>query len=104
MKFERKRYWAIYVDKKENINRVKEIIKLVDKYEYNYMPKDLLKTMDEFWSVSYVHKFTDVDMDVVSKICFDEGIFILCIGSYDEYWFSKEIYSLKYYIDNNSNT
>lgn len=103
--FNRKSYWAIYVDTKENIARVKEIIKIVDEYEYDYIPSDLIKPMSDFWQVWYTWKFDDIDMGIIEKLCFNEGIHILCYNNWLCDWgFDKEKYNIKYYLDKNTTT
>jgi len=96
-KFNIKANWAIYVDKEENIGRVKDIIKIMDKDEFeNYLPSDLIKPMSDFWKLGYTGKFTDIDLGILQKLCFNEWIFIFCL---ETEWFDSGKYSIDYYKD-----
>lgn len=95
MNFERKGYGRIFVDKEENIARVKEIIKEMDEYEYGYLPDDLITVYDTTCykihsdgsistaSTTYNHKFDSLDLGELMFRCWNEGIHIFClIGRY----------------------
>lgn len=70
----RKGYGRIYVDTVENIDKVKEIIKEMDEFEYDYLPKDLITVYTDYPNVCYTHKFDALDMDKLTGYCWSMGI------------------------------
>lgn len=84
-KFNRKSYGAIYVNKPEDIEKVKGIIKELDEFEYDYLPEGLIKTFSDYPDVSYTHKFCDMDMDVLTANCWSKGIMIWVFNAETEY-------------------
>lgn len=74
--FTHKGYGRIYVDKKENIEKIHTIIKHMDAFEYEYLPKALIATFDEYPKVVYTHKFSDLDLNVLTATCWKNGIHI----------------------------
>ena len=81
----RKSYGAIYVNNIEDIEKVKAIIKEMDEFEYEYLPEDLIKPFSEYPNVSYVHKFSDLDIDDLTAICWSRGVFIWVFDARQEY-------------------
>ena len=81
----RKSYGAIYVNNTEDVTKVKEVIKKMDEFEYEYLPEELIKPFSEYPSVSYTHKFCDLDMDKLTAICWSKGIFIWVFDARTEY-------------------
>lgn len=84
MKFQRKGYGRIFVEKEEDIVALENIMREIDQYEfYNYYPKGysgelskrLVTTFSDknFYSI-YVGKFDDMDMSQVLKKAWDKGI------------------------------
>lgn len=85
MKFERKGYGRIFVEKEEDIQAIEDIMKECDPEEFewyyptgNYLGgnnKRLVTTFseDNFKSI-YVGKFDDMDMTKVLKKAWDKGI------------------------------
>lgn len=71
-----KNYGAIYVNDAEDIEKVKGIIKEMDEFEYGYLPKDLIKPFSEYPDVCCTQKFSDLDMDDLTAICWSRGIMI----------------------------
>lgn len=74
MKLNRKGYSRIYVDNKDNIKKVKEIIKQLDEFEYEYLPPDLIAEFIGKIDYVYNHKFDSIDMDDLMKACWIKGI------------------------------
>lgn len=74
--FTKKSYGAIYVNCPSDIDRVKEIIKEMDNYEFDYLPHDLIKPFTSYPEVCYTHKFCDMDMDALTATCWSRGILI----------------------------
>ena len=81
----RKSYGAIYVLKEEDIPKVKDIIKKMDEFEFDYLPDGLIKPFSDYPDVAYTHKFNDLDMDALTAICWSEGIYIWVFDARQEY-------------------
>ena len=71
-----KGYGRIYVKSKEDIEKVKGIIKELDEFEYGYLPSDLIALFADYPITCYTHKFSDLDMDRLTATCLDRGIHI----------------------------
>ena len=80
MKFPHKGYGRLFVETKEDIARVKEIIKEIDDFEYAYLPEDLITVFseDNMRSV-YTHKFSDLNMTEVMYRAWAKGINCFCV-------------------------
>jgi hypothetical protein len=85
MKFDRKGYGRIFVEKESDVAALEDIIKEIDPYEFewyyptgNYMGGNnerLVTTYsDENFKSIYVGKFDDMNMVKVLKRAWDEGI------------------------------
>lgn len=74
MKLKRKGYARIYTDTEENVEKIKEIIKMIDAEEYDYMPKNLVGVWDGEVRFVYNGKFYEIDMDDVMQKCWNAGI------------------------------
>lgn len=91
MCFDHKSYGRIFVEKEEDIDKVRDIIKELDEFEYDYIPKDLITVFNpdpnKSKSSSYTHKFDDLPMDKVLITAWERGIkcFVVFgkIGEYD---------------------
>lgn len=84
MKFARKGYGRIFVEKEEDISKVENIIKEIDEFEFEYYPtgnylggknERLVTTFseDNYKSI-YVGKFDDMDIGQVLKKAWEQGI------------------------------
>jgi predicted RNA-binding protein with EMAP domain len=69
-----KGYGRIYVEKKEDIQKVKDIIKQMDEFEYGYLPKDLITVFEGKKEMTYTHKFADLDINDLIIKCWNQGI------------------------------
>ena len=84
MKFSRKYYGRLFVEKEEDIEKVKEVMKEINPYEFeNYYPTgnhvggqgELIAVFNEDNLKSiYTHKFDDMDMGQVMIECWTRGI------------------------------
>ena len=83
MKFPHKGYGRIYVDKQEDIQSVKDIIKEMDEFEYEYLPDDLIAVFEAKIVTTYTHKFDDLDISAFMEKCWQQGIKMFCITSSD---------------------
>jgi len=86
--FTSKGYGRIYVDKNENIEKVKNIIGSIDEYEFvNYLPSKLIAPFSEFPKLEYTHKFDCINLDYLTGECFKQGIYIFCLDNgHNEYF------------------
>lgn len=89
MNFERKGYGRIFVQKEEDIQKVKDVIKEMDEYEYGYLPEKLIVVFSpENMEAVYTHKFCDLDTQELTKRCWERGIYMFCwygrVNGYDE--------------------
>jgi hypothetical protein len=81
----RKSYGAIYVKNPNDIDKVKEIIKEMDEFEYDYLPDELIKPFADYPQVAYTHKFCDLDMDDLTAKCWAKGVLIWVFDARQEY-------------------
>jgi hypothetical protein len=79
--FTRKGYGRIYVTETEDINKVKAIIKEIDEFEYDYLPKHLITVFSDYPAVVYTGKFDDLDLNLLTAICMDRSIPIFCFDA-----------------------
>ena len=77
--FQYKGYGRIYLEHAEHIAIVREIIKEMDAFEYDYLPTDMIATMDEYPKLTYTHKFDTVDLDLLAAKCWMRSIPILVV-------------------------
>ena len=97
--FPRKQYGCIFVEKEEDIEKVKEIICKMDEFEYDYLPKKLIKVFDpniktfpkenpkdHLWlDLEYTHKFDSLNLNELQFRCWAAGIKIFCCMNNTEY-------------------
>ena len=75
MIFDRKGYGRIFVEKQEDIQKVKDIIKEMDEFEFDYLPDDLITVFsEENMKAVYTHKFCDLDTQLLTRLCWEKGI------------------------------
>ena len=80
MRFPHKGYGRLFVENKEDIARVKEIIREMDDFEYSYLPEDLITVFsDENMKAVYTHKFSDLNMAEVLYRAWSRGIKCFCV-------------------------
>ena len=83
MTFGRKDYGRIFVQKEEDIQKVKDIIKEMDEFEYEYLPEKLIAVFSpENMEAVYTHKFDALDTNELTRKCWERGIYMFC-------WFGK---------------
>lgn len=75
MTFDRKGYGRIFAEKEEDIQKIKDIIKEIDEYEFDYLPNELITVFSEDnMKAVYTHKFCDLDMQLLTRICWERGV------------------------------
>lgn len=90
--FPRKGYGAIFVENQEDVERVKNIIREMDEFEYGYLPENFIKPfVVETTEISgkehyvlrlnYTHKFDDLDLNELLVRCWGQGIKAFCCMS-----------------------
>lgn len=89
MEFTRKGYGRIYVRNESDIQKVKDIINKIDSYECEYLPDDLITTIDNYPILSYIHKFCDLDMNKVIYECWKQNVEIWCLDNGTQEYLNK---------------
>lgn len=79
MHFPRKGYGRIYVEKQEDVQKVKDIIKNMDEFEYDYLPDNLIAVFEGKIETVYTHKFCDLDIGLLMEKCWQNGIKMFCV-------------------------
>ena len=79
MKFPHKGYGRIYVEKEEDIQKVKDIIKEMDEFEFEYLPKDLITVFKDKIVTTFTGKFDDLDISILMEKCWQQGIKMFCV-------------------------
>lgn len=80
MNFPHKSYGRIFVEKEEDIQKLREIIKEIDEFEYSYLPSDLITVFsDKHMHSVYTHKFDDMNMTEVMYRAWSKGIKCFCV-------------------------
>ena len=67
----------IYIDKEENIEKVKEEIMEMDEFEYDYLPTAFIALFDYYPVTVFVGKF-EIDINELTARCWKKGIHIFC--------------------------
>ena len=89
-KFTRKWYGRIYIKDGINKERVEELIKILDEFEYDYLPSNLITTFDNYPQVEYTGKF-EIDLDLLEANCINEGINIFCFDAWHQEYPNNDI-------------
>jgi hypothetical protein len=85
IRLSRKTYGRIYVAKPEDVQVVKDTIKEVDGFEYEYMPEDVVAVFGTDDELVYLHKF-EIDANALAKACMEKGVWIWIVdGVRDSY-------------------
>ena len=94
--FTHKGYGRIYCASADDVQKVHDIIKAIDPSEYEgYMPKELVAPFSEYPAVVYLHKFSDMDMDMVTAICWKRGLRIWVLDAgHTQFYTDKTIKEL----------
>lgn len=82
----RKGYGRIYVEDASLIDSVKEIIKELDAFEYEYLPDDFIAPFTDYPELIYTHKFDGLCMNRLTATCWKKGIQIwVCDNGHEEF-------------------
>lgn len=100
--FPRKLYGAIFVENEEDIQKVKDIIKAMDDFEYEYLPSELIKVFNPnerifedgskhyYIPLCYTHKFDSLDLNELQARCWMAGIHMFCMmDSKEDVWIDE---------------
>ena len=79
-----KGYSRLYVHDKKDIKAVLDIIKSIDKFEYEYTPKKWVTHINEYPNVVFTGKFDDLDLNVLTCLCVKRGIPIFIFDAHGE--------------------
>lgn len=83
MKFPRKGYGRLFVEKENDIDALKKLIKEIDEFEYGYLPDDLIAVFSEENMKSvYTYKFDDLNMTEVMCRAWAKDIKCFCVFGY----------------------
>lgn len=85
MRFYSKGYGRIYVNTDEDVQKVKDIIKEMDEYEFEYLPKDLIAVYQGEIQHVFNGKFDDLDLNELTKRCWNKGIYMFCTFGHEPY-------------------
>ena len=88
--FSYKGYGRIFVDKKENIETVKNEIKQMSEFEFDYLPENFIAPLSEYPKLSYTHKFDALNLDELTLRMIEKGIGILCIDNGSTEYMTQE--------------
>jgi hypothetical protein len=77
--FTRGGYGRIYVRHSSDIPHVREIIRMMDQFGYEYLPDDLIAPIGKYPETVFTHKFDALDLDELTFQCFRRGCFIHCL-------------------------
>ena len=105
--FPRKGYGRIFVEKEEDIAKVKEIIRQMDEFEYGYLPENLItvfkpniRTFPDdnpedhlLLEMEYTHKFDSLNLNELQFRCWASGIKVFCCMNGSE---ADEYYDIKF--------
>ena len=92
LKFSHKGWGRIYVSDELKIARVKQIIREMDNFECEYLPKDMIAPFSEYPIICYTHKFDALNLDTLTARCWKEGIYIFCVDNgKNEYLDTKHV-------------
>lgn len=75
MKFIYKGYGRIFVEKEEDIQKVKDKIKEIDNFEYEYLPDNLITVWNkDLNDLTYTYKFDEMNIDNLCEELQKSGI------------------------------
>lgn len=97
--FTRKAYGRIFVEKEEDVQKVKDIIRKMDEFEYGYLTEDLITVFspnirrfpdhdpkDHLWlDMAYTHKFDSLNLNELQFRCWAAGIKVFCCMNHNGY-------------------
>lgn len=106
--FPRKAYGRIFVEKEEDVQKVKDIIRKMDEFEYGYLTEDLITVFspnirrfpdsdpkDHLWlDMAYTHKFDSLNLNELQFRCWAAGIKVFCCMNYNGYDGQWECYDV----------
>lgn len=78
----------IYTDTQENVERIKQIIKNIDEFEYPYLPDDFVAVWRDGADIDLIPnwKFYGLDLQKIEKECTFKNIPCGCfIGKYEQW-------------------
>lgn len=93
--FTRKGYGRIYCLNAADAEKVATIIKELDEFEYEYLPKDLIAPFSEYPKLKYTHKFDALDLNMLTAVCWQRSIVIWCCDNGNEEYMTDETKGVK---------
>lgn len=87
--FPYKGYARIFVEKEEEIQAVRDLIRTIDQFEYDYLPDDLIAVWNsaeitDLVPLAYTHKFDHLDIDILTCLAWKRNIkLFIVVGGYN---------------------
>ena len=81
MKFTRKGWGRIFVDKVANIAVVENEINAMSEFEHEYLPDDFIAPFSDYPKLAYTYKFDDLDYLILTARLWKKGIHIFCVDN-----------------------
>ncbi len=84
--FQKKTWGRIFIQESTDPERIIAIIRFVDSFEADYMPKDLIAVYrpDGKNQLVHLHKF-EMDKIALMRACLAKGIWIWCVDGFREF-------------------
>jgi len=79
--FTKKGYGRIYCLNPDDVQAVKDEIKVMDEFEFGYLPKDLIAPFSEYPMLKYTHKFDALNLNLLTARLWQKGIYIFCLNN-----------------------
>lgn len=76
--FARKSWGRIFVTQESDVQRVRDIIQVLDQFEFEYLGKDLVAVYSTDCPLVYTHKF-EMDKNALAQACLERGICVWMI-------------------------
>lgn len=84
--------WSrLYVRNQDDVDRVVEIVRELDSFEFDYMPEGWVAAFDEFPNVVYTGKFGGLCMTRLVATCWSRGIACFVFDARYKNWVHIEI-------------
>lgn len=81
-----KGYARIYCETAADVSKVEDIIEEMDEFESTYLPDGMIAPFSQYPNVKYTGKFSDLDMDDLTALCWSRGIKIWVFDAGQQEW------------------
>jgi hypothetical protein len=83
--FDEKQYGRIYTNREGNVQKIKDIIKDMDEFEYGYITENLISVFAGKFDAVYNGKFDQLDLDELIQRCNKQNITCGIIKAHEDY-------------------